>query len=192
MQMRTEQNFIVHESTIEGRGVFASRDIKKHEVICTMQGDKLSFAEFEKMHERGNTRISCDHLQIGVRTYIALEEPYVFINHSCEPNAGMQGERTLVALRLIKMDEEITYDYSTTEWTVQDYPPYYTDGWPMICRCGSSICRNKIACFPYLPQSIQQKYLETGIIQDHIKLRLEKPKELSRCLVCEANLINPY
>ncbi len=184
----SKEKFEVGESSIEGRGGFAVCDIQKGDIICTMGGDTKTFEDFEEMHRLGHTRISCDQLQIGVRTYIFLEEPYVFLNHSCNPNAGIKGQRTMTALRDIKKGEEITYDYSATEWTVQDYPPYYTDGWPMHCRCNSSECRTKVACFLYLPESVKRKYVESGIIQDHILERLREPKEMQRCLVCESIL----
>lgn len=91
----------------------------------------------------------------------------------------------MIALRNIKIGEEITYDYSATEWTVQDYPPYYTDGWPMKCKCGSSMCRKLIGCFIYLPESTKQKYILSGVIQNHIIERLSEPKEAQRCFICE-------
>jgi hypothetical protein len=181
-------NFIIHNSPIDGKGAFAARDIKKGEVICLLEGVSLSFADFEKMHAMGNRSISCDQLQIGVRTYILLEKPYVFINHSCNPNAGIAGIQQLMALRNISKGDEITYDYSATEWTVQDYPPYYIDGWPMNCRCGSPDCRKKIGRFPYLPKVIQEKYVMSGVIQDYILLRMKEPTGEQRCFICERYL----
>jgi SET domain-containing protein len=180
--------FVVGKSHIQGRGGFAIRNIQKGEIICTMKGTPKSFKEFEKMHTQGNSNISCDQLQIGIRTYIVLDKPYVCINHSCEPNAGIQGKQTMVALCSISKGEEITYDYSATEWTVQDYPPYYTDGWPMVCCCGSPMCRKKIGCFYYLPKSVKQKYIKSKVIQDHIFKRIKEPEKTKRCFICEANL----
>ena len=189
--METEEDlFRVEDSPIEGKGGFALRDIEKGETICVMKGESRTFAYFEEIHRAGNSRISCDQLQIGVRTYIATERPYVYLNHSCDPNAGIRGERAMTALRNISRGEEITYDYSATEWTVQDYPPYYTDGWPMDCNCRSSVCRKRVGCFPYLPKSLQEKYVHSGVIQDHILERLKEPEESQRCYVCEKELLS--
>jgi|SRR5579872_2130111 len=146
-------NFVIADSPIEGKGVFAARKIKKGEIICFMEGELKPISEIEKMHAKGNTKISCNQLQIGLRTYMVLDNPYVLINHSCDPNAAIAGSRQMTAIRDIQEGEEILYDYSATEWTVQDYPPYYTDGWPMDCRCGFLNCRKKIGCFYYLPQA---------------------------------------
>ncbi|MFA7309821.1 MAG: SET domain-containing protein [Candidatus Paceibacterota bacterium] len=177
--------FEIRPSKIEGLGAFANRTIQKGERICSMRGKKRSFAWFEKYHLNKDQRISCDHLQIGIRTYILLDDPYFRINHSCEPNAGIRGKWTLSAMRTIQAGEEITYDYSTTEWTPPDYPAYYVDGWPMSCKCGAKHCRKSIGCFPYLPESLKRKYIESGIIQDFIAKKSEQPIEKNRCIICE-------
>lgn len=175
-------------SKIAGTGLFAAEPIAAGQALGEFEGVPMSFEEFEQLHDTGDTRISCDHLQVGTRAYIKISEPYVLINHSCEPNMGLRGERTMVALRDIAPGEEITYDYSTTEWTVQEYPPYYTDGWPMACHCGAASCRGKIGCFPYLPEDVKEKYLKSGVIQDYILERLKEPAETARCFICEKYL----
>jgi SET domain-containing protein len=38
-----------------------------------------------------------------------------FLNHSCRPNVGRKGLRTIVAMKKINAGDEITLDYSTTE-----------------------------------------------------------------------------
>lgn len=62
------------------------------------------------------------------------EPVMLFINHSCEPNAGFAGNTVLVAMRDISPGEELTTDYALFD----DY-----DGM-MQCRCGTPSCRATI------------------------------------------------
>src|SRR4051812_47574389 len=98
----------------------------------------VSPQRYEALFLHGNHRVSADPMQVGIRRYITLEDPFNQINHSCTPNAGVRGTRTLFALRRIRRGDEILFDYSSVEWTPQDYPPYYANEWPMICACGSN------------------------------------------------------
>ena len=41
------------------------------------------------------------------------EEPWIYMNHSCDSNAGVVDDRKLVAAKDIKKGEEITVDYSS-------------------------------------------------------------------------------
>ena len=91
----------IAKSKIKGEGVFASRDIKRGEIICKMRGEKISKKELHKVHHSGRD-IVVDPLQIGKSRYINMMRPYVLINHSCDPNAGIKNDY-LVAIKKIKM-----------------------------------------------------------------------------------------
>lgn len=52
--------------------------------------------------------------------------PWRYLNHSCDPNATLEGLH-LVALRPIRRWEEITFDYNTTEFEMST---------PFACNCG--------------------------------------------------------
>jgi len=54
----------------------------------------------------------------------------------------------LVAMRDIKKDEEITFDYSMIT----------ADGWPLECSCGSPSCRKLIGNYRDLPDELKKKY----------------------------------
>jgi len=62
------------------------------------------------------------------------------LNHSCEPNLGLQGQVVFLSLRDIEADEELIFDYSMT-----DDEPY-----EMKCRCGMPNCRGTITGFDWL------------------------------------------
>lgn len=61
-------------------------------------------------------------------------KPLCFLNHSCIPNARFEN-LWLIATKDIAPQEEVTFDYSTTE-------PIITN--PFRCVCGSPDCRGMI------------------------------------------------
>ena len=113
------ENIRVKKSAIEGEGVFASQNFKKGETICKMRGEKVTCEELKSRYEKVKEKI-CNPLQINEKTYLDLGEPYVYVNHSCTPNCGIRKTAELFALTNINIGEELTYDYSTTEWTYEN------------------------------------------------------------------------
>lgn len=164
------QEFLkVKKSGISGKGVFAASDIKAGETICFMEGEKISLQELgRRLHK--NPEKEGDALQIDDETYIDMEEEFRCINHSCNPNAGIRKEKELFALRNIKKDEEIFYDYSTTMWEDPVKIKKYLglSLWQMNCQCGESNCRKVIGQFYDLPKSVQNKYLASGAVPQFI------------------------
>lgn len=138
-----------------GKGVFAKRPIKKGEMILRFRGELINSKQI-KIREKSRQRNS---LQIGNDKYIDLEKPGVLANHSCNPNAGIKEDKILVAIRNIKKDEEIRYDYSAT---------MDEDDWTMKCRCHQKNCRKIVKDFKCLPKSTQKKYLRLNIAQRFI------------------------
>jgi hypothetical protein len=141
-----------------GRGVFADRDFQEGEFLFRFTGPVISLVQaINKGDAEGNA------LQIGPTTYIDLETPGVFANHSCEPNAGVRDLVSGYALRPISRGEEILYDYSTT---------MSEQRWSMRCRCGVPSCRGMIGDFHDLPSELQRRYLSMGIVQPFIVAEL--------------------
>ena len=86
----------------------------------------------------------------------------------------MRGYNELVAIRDIKSGEEITIDYSLTEWSDdEDWAEY--DNWTMACACGSTACRKTIREFCFLPEQMQKERIAQKRVQDFI---VEKYKKL--------------
>lgn len=129
------------------------------EIVTRFKGPILYFDQMESGSYEG------DHcLQVGERVYLGPDGGHHdFINHSCEPNTGFLNfgleELGLVALRLIREGEELTWDYSTS---MDD------ESWEIDCLCGSSDCRKRIRDFKFLPPELQEKYLQMGIVLDFI------------------------
>ncbi len=63
-----------------------------------------------------------------------------FFNHSCEPNAGINGQIFLVAMRDIEPEEEVTFDYAMVLHAAKGVPRY-----EFTCNCNSLDCRGNIS-----------------------------------------------
>lgn len=163
----------IKKSNIEGKGVFASLDIEKGEIICRMKGKPVSIEKLKQMYESQEVRVD-DPFQIKNDTYLILDIPYLLINHSCSPNSGVRGRLTLVAIKDIKKGEEITYDYSTTEWSDKSlWKINWQEEWVIKCNCNSENCRKEVREFPLLPSDLKKKYYDKNILPSFI---LEKLK----------------
>ena len=155
--------FVVKRARI-GRGVFASKDIKKDEFVLAFIGKKYHYNRrpfIESEHIRNHA------VQIGPDSWIeSPRSPARFINHSCNPSCGIHGLRRLFALRDIKKGEELTWDYSTSE----------DADWHWKCRCHSKNCRKIIGPWSELPSATKKKYLKMGIVSQWIAKRERKTK----------------
>lgn len=86
------------------------------------------------------------------------EGPADWVNHSCDPNGGMAGQIVLVALRSIRMGEEICFDYAMTD----SYPYDEFD-----CHCGSARCRGRVTAEDWRMPALQERY--RGYFAPHIE-----------------------
>lgn len=150
-----------------GLGVYADRSYKKGEVICVMKGRRFTP---KTLYYHGNDfrKAIINPLQIDDDVYLDLERPYIFINHSCNPNTGVKEKTTLIAIKNIKKGNQITFDYSTT----MDESFY--------CRCGSKKCRKAIVGFFGLPKKIQKYYYGKSALPDFIKRKYKKYNKIKK------------
>lgn len=137
-----------------GLGLYAAGDIPAGATILIFTGEMLHLDEV-----LSSGRDECYPLQVGPQTYLDLDARSRIVNHSCSPNAGLRADRILVALRDIRFGEEICYDYSTTMSERR---------WTMQCRCQAPNCRGTVGDFHQLPMSLQEHYLQLGVVQSFI------------------------
>lgn len=136
------------ESHVDGNGIFAKKNIKKGETIAVIKGvlKKLIVTKKE------TSDLYPNWVGIGKHKWIDPAFPFNYLNHSCDPNAGIKGARTMVALKNINKNEEILVDYSITEidkfWQLEKK-----------CKCGSLSCRKEIKSVHFLPENIFNKYV---------------------------------
>lgn len=141
------QPFIVRRSAIQGRGGFASRDIRRGERIVEYKGERISWKEADRRYE--DDRMGRHHTFLFAVTSRTVIDGGVqgndarFINHSCAPNceAVDDGGRIFIeAMRPIAAGDELFYDYAYArdESTTDEDEALY------VCRCGSPKCRGTI------------------------------------------------
>ena len=158
----------ISKSRIDGKGIFAGEFISKGKLIQYISGTKV-----KKLLKTKEDSLS-------IPTWFGLgrsywmdpgDGPFRYLNHSCNPNAAVSGMKSLIALRDIPQDEEITFDYSMT-----DADPL----WEMPCTCGMKQCRRTIRSIqfvspdtfkkhmPHVPRYFQRLYLRTYVL-DKVK-----------------------
>lgn len=141
------QPFVVRRSTVQGRGCFAVREIRKGERIAEYEGERITWKEADRRYDdEGMRRHHTFLFAVTSRTVIdgaVFGSDARFINHSCDPNceAVDDGGRIYIeAIRRIAPGEELFYDYayqrdeSTTEADERLY----------VCKCGTAKCRGTI------------------------------------------------
>jgi hypothetical protein len=140
----------VRPSRIVGRGLFADAPIAQGEIVCVKGGHLLTKAEFANYKGAANDaelQIAAD-LFLAPTTEAEFEGVMMFLNHSCEPNVGVQGQIVFVAMRDVAAGEELTLDYAMIDHDTE----------PMTCRCGAAGCRGIITGQDWRKPELQQKY----------------------------------
>ena len=166
-QKAADANEVVYVAECKlGRGVFARRTIRKGDNILAFEGPLIDFAETRRRGPR-----ECMAIQVGPNQHIDTLPPGVFANHSCAPNAGIQHDRQLIALRDIQTGEEVCYDYSTT----MDEKSF-----TMHCLCGAPGCRQVVTDFSELPAAVQEFYISQGLVMSFIVRRLRGARAAPR------------
>lgn len=141
----------VRESKIHGRGLFATADIAKGEVVAIKGGH---IVDRETLRRDITPKLGPVEIQIGDDLFIApvtgeeRELSMLYSNHSCDANIGMRGEITFVAMRDIRAGQELTHD-----WCVTD-----DDDYSVKCNCRSSNCRGTLTGKDWQRPDLQKRY----------------------------------
>jgi len=126
----------VGPSPIEGKGLFAKRQIRKGEIVAIKGRIAASYIQI------------ADGFFLGAHTAAEVRRNKMFINHSCAPNLGIRGQIMFVALRDIRAGEELTYD-----WAMEENGPGHTR-----CRCGARRCRGVLTGRDWRIPRLQRRY----------------------------------
>jgi hypothetical protein len=93
-------------------------------------------------------------IQIGDDLFIApvsdeeRELSMLYLNHSCDPNLGVRGEITFVAMRDVRAGEELTHDWAMTD----------DDDYSVACNCGATDCRKTLTGKDWQRPDLQKRY----------------------------------
>jgi SET domain-containing protein len=138
-------------SGIQGRGLFARQPISAGEIVAVKGGaimDAASFARIRDQVSPAEIQIE-DDLYIAPRSAAEVEANILCLNHSCQPNVGVRGQITFVAMRAIAAGAELTIDYAMI------------DGDPaerMACACGAPECRQVVTGDDWRRPELRQRY----------------------------------
>jgi len=148
-----------------GKGVFATENLQKNDILAMFGGYVMTLDEEsllpENIRDLGH-QISDDFV-IGINDVADLQSVDYF-NHSCNPNAGINGQIFLVAMEDVIPDEQICFDYAMT---VGGDEPYSLE-----CLCGSENCRRVISNTDWENPELQKKY--RGYFQWYLQEKINK------------------
>ncbi len=148
-----------------GQGVFAVEPVEVGEVVAVW-GGRIVPAEVAAALPPQTRRYV---VQVEADQYLAPMEridPAELINHCCQPNCGLQGQITLVALRRILPGEEITFDYAAT-----DSSPFLE----FECACVKQPCRNRVCADDWQRDEVQA--VNHGHFSPYLQRRIDAAAE---------------
>jgi hypothetical protein len=141
----------VRKSKIHGRGLFATAGIAKDEIVAVKGGHII---DRKILREKIRPRLGPVEIQIDDDLFITpvtdeeRELSMLYSNHSCDPNLGMRGEITFVAMRDIRAGEELTHDWAMTD----------NDDYSVECKCGTPNCRKILTGKGWQRPELQKRY----------------------------------
>ena len=142
-----------------GNGIFAIEPLKQGELLAVFGGNVYPLEAFMALteHERS--------LSIQVEENLFLVPEHIgqgdYVNHSCDPNAGLSGQIALVALRAIRPGEEVCFDYA-----MSDTLPYDE----FECACGAANCRGRVTGNDWRIPELQRRY--AGYFVPYVQRRI--------------------
>jgi hypothetical protein len=138
-------------SPIQGRGLFARDAISAGEIVAVKGGTIMDAAAFARVRDE----VSPAEIQIEDNLYIApasaeeVEASILCLNHCCDPNVGVRGQITFVAMCDIPAGAELTIDYAMIDGDAAE---------EMLCTCGAQTCRRIITGNDWRQPELQQRY----------------------------------
>jgi hypothetical protein len=157
----TEKCEVRNRDVAGGYAVFARSVIEPGELVGVWSGRIVAADRLDTLTEviRHHT------VQIEEDLFLAStseNEPPDFINHACEPNAGLDGQIAIVALRRILPGEEVTIDYAMCDGSPYD---------EFECACGSALCRGKVTGNDWRDPVLWKRY--AGHFSPYLQRRID-------------------
>ena len=126
----------IKKSNIDKKGLYASKDIKSGDRIINYKGKLITNTEVEQNPKFDNDK---DIYLFDINKRYSLDGDFSWntarlINHSCNPNCEVDGKGYkiwITAIKDIKKNEELTYDYGFS---------YDEDYKQFPCKCRAKNC----------------------------------------------------
>ncbi|HSB01242.1 MAG TPA: SET domain-containing protein [Anaerolineales bacterium] len=148
-----------------GFGVFAFQPVHAGELLMVWGGRVLDEHGLEALPAIAR-RLS---IQVEEGLYlvpIGPPEPADYVNHSCDPNAGMSGQIAVVAMRDIAAGEEVCIDYAMCDGSPYD---------EFECACRMPNCRKQITSNDWKKPELWERY--AGYFSPYLQRRIDRLKE---------------
>lgn len=161
----TDKCEVQNRDVTGGRAVFARDVIEPGELIAIWSGRIVTAEELDELP----SEIRRHTVQVEEGLYLAslsAHEPPDFINHSCEPNAGLDGQITIVAMQRIQPGDEVTIDYAMCDGTAYD---------EFDCACGAPACRGRASGEDWRNPTLWERY--AGHFSPYLQRRIEALKQ---------------
>lgn len=149
-----------------GSGLYAAQPVPAGSLLLLFAGDIVDVGQLEQM-PADRRRFS---IQIEEGLYLATlgaVEPSDYLNHSCEPTAGMSGQIGVVALRDLQPGEEICIDYAMCDGNPYD---------EFVCGCGAPSCRGRVTGNDWQRPELQARY--AGFFSPYLQRRIDALREV--------------
>ncbi|CAI5962513.1 unnamed protein product [Closterium sp. NIES-64] len=166
------------------KGLFALASIRRGEPLLVFAGKLVGLDYLLGSDERVrelSLRVNDNLWQVPDPTR-GPETPD-FINHSCDPNCGLEDSVTVVALRNIAPGEELSIDYGSTNAGV-----VRTSSDNFSCHCGASICRGVVTCDDWRLPELRQRlwpffppFIKRLIVRESEKSDLKRSESDESC-----------
>jgi hypothetical protein len=160
----TDKCEVQNHDVTGGRAVYAREPIEPGELVAVWSGRVVSTDGLDELPEE----IRRHTVQVEEGLYLASlspDEAPDFINHSCEPNAGLDGQVAIVALHRIQPGEEVTIDYAMCDGSPYD---------EFDCACGSSLCRGRVTGADWRIPALWERY--AGHFSPYLERRIRALK----------------
>lgn len=151
-----------------GKSVVAVEQIESGELIAVWSGRVVTGDDLDALSED----IRRHTVQVEENLYLSSEgpnEPPDYINHSCDPNCGLKGQITIVAMQTIRAGEEVTIDYAMCDGTAYD---------EFECACGAASCRGRVTGADWRNPSLWERY--AGYFSPYLERRIAALRRSTR------------
>lgn len=142
-----------------GQGIFALQPLTPGDLIAVWGGDVVDLETLQSLPE-AHKRMTAQ-VEEGLFLVSSQAGPGDYVNHSCEPNAGMDGQISIVAMRSIEPGEEVCIDYAMVDGTPYD---------EFQCACGAKNCRGLITGDDWQRPELWERY--AGYFSPYLKRRI--------------------
>jgi len=163
----TDKCEVQNRDVTGGKAVYARDAIEPGELIAVWSGRIVPADTLDELPEE----IRRHTVQIEEELYLASlspDEPPDYINHSCEPNAGLDGQVAIVALDRIEPGDEVTIDYAMCDGSPYD---------EFECACGTPSCRGRVTGEDWRRPDLWERY--DGHFSPYLERRIKALKRRS-------------